>query len=82
MEKKNGSSIITDSEFIRLLEAARKKQPEAMLEIIELFQPDIEKSSLMVRIPKEDAFSQIITEFLEYIQSNKTISLNDTEKID
>ncbi|MDH6674964.1 hypothetical protein M2277_005663 [Paenibacillus sp. LBL] len=71
MEEKNDSAIITDHEFLILLQAAKQKDPEAMLRIIELFQGDIENISRTIRIPREDALSHIITELLEYIQSEK-----------
>lgn len=71
MEEKNASAIITNHEFLMLLQAARQKDSGAMLRIIELFQGDIENISKMIRIPREDALSHIITELLEYIQSEK-----------
>ncbi len=55
MEEKNDSAIITDHEFLILLQAAKQKDPEAMLRIIELFQGDIENISRTIRIPREDA---------------------------
>lgn len=68
MEAKNDPAIITDSEFLELLHAAKQQQPEAMLRIIELFQEDIETISQRIRIPREDAVSHIVTELLAYTQ--------------
>lgn len=72
MEKKNASAVITDREFVELLLAAKQKQPEAMLQIIKLFQEDIEAVSQYIRIPREDAISHIVTELLTYIQVKDT----------
>lgn len=69
MEEKNASKIVSDHEFLILLKAAKKKDSEAMLQIIELFRGDIENISRMIRIPREDALSHIITELLEFIHS-------------
>ncbi|MGC6589112.1 helix-turn-helix domain-containing protein [Paenibacillus sp. Dod16] len=69
MEEKNASTIISDHEFLILLQAAKQKDSEAMLQIIELFRGDIENISRTIRIPREDALSHIITELLEFIQS-------------
>ncbi|WP_160037238.1 hypothetical protein [Paenibacillus sp. An7] len=71
MEEKDATTVITDREFLKLLQEARQKESEAMLQIIELYQDDIEKISNSIRIPKEDAKSHIIVELLEYIQSEK-----------
>lgn len=72
MEKKNASAVITDREFVELLLAAKQKQPDAMLQIIKLFQEDIEAVSQRIRIPREDAISHIVTELLTYIQVEDT----------
>lgn len=72
MEAKNAPAAITDREFVELLLAARQKQPEAMLRIIELFQEDIKTISQRIRIPQEDAISHIVTELLAYIQGENT----------
>ena len=69
MEAKNAPAAITDSEFADLLTAVRQKQPEAMLQIIELFQEDIETVSQCILIPREDAISHIVTEILNFIQA-------------
>lgn len=68
MEAKDAPAAITDSQFARLLTAARQKEPEAMLQIIELFQEDIEMVSKHILIPREDAVSHIVTEILAFIQ--------------
>ncbi|MFC6653848.1 hypothetical protein [Paenibacillus rhizoplanae] len=45
------------------------KQPEAMLQIIELFQEDIEMVSQCILLPREEAISHIVTEILSFIQA-------------
>lgn len=72
MEAKNAPAAITDSEFADLLTAVRQKQPEAMLQIIELFQEDIEMVSQRILLPREDAISHIVTEILSFIQAGDT----------
>lgn len=68
MEAKDAPAAVTDSQFAELLRAARQKQPEAMLRIIELFQEDIEMVSKHILISREDAISHIVTEILAFIQ--------------
>ncbi|MEK3761670.1 hypothetical protein MKZ07_25085 [Paenibacillus sp. FSL P4-0338] len=69
MEAKNAPAAITDSEFADLLTGVRLKQPEAMLQIIELFQEDIEMVSQCILLPREDVISHIVTEILNFIQA-------------
>jgi len=68
MEAKNASAAISDREFIALLEAARRKDEEAMLRIIALFQEDIEKASKYIALPAEDAAAHIVLELLEMVR--------------
>lgn len=68
MEAKDAPAAVSDSQFAELLTAARQKQPEAMLRIIELFQEDIEMVSKHILISREDAISHIVTEILAFIQ--------------
>lgn len=71
MEKKDDSEIITDCQILELLQAARKKDPEAMLQLIQLYKEDIVNLSRFIHTPTEDAVSEITLEFLEYIQRNE-----------
>ena len=71
MEEKNDTEIITDSEFLDLLRSARQDDPESMLELIELFKGDFLRLSKFIHMPQEDAISQIIVEFLEFIKSSE-----------
>lgn len=41
MQKEITSEPITNSEFLNLLNAARNKDPEATLQLLELYKPDI-----------------------------------------
>ncbi|WP_018885280.1 hypothetical protein [Paenibacillus massiliensis] len=41
-----------------------------MLAVIELFQPDIQRLSRYIHLPREDATSEIIVEFLEFLQTD------------
>ncbi|UQZ34831.1 hypothetical protein C2I18_15620 [Paenibacillus sp. PK3_47] len=71
MEKKDDQPIISDDEFIELLEGAKHKDPEAMLKLIELYKEDILRVSKYIRLPLEDAVSTIVLEFLELIQAQE-----------
>lgn len=71
MEKKDDKPIISDHEFIELLEGAKHKDPEAMLKLIELYKEDILRVSKYIRLPLEDAVSTITLEFLELIQAQE-----------
>ncbi|WP_339322113.1 hypothetical protein [Paenibacillus sp. FSL W8-0194] len=70
MEAKNACTTISNSEMIKLLEAAKQKDRTAMLKLIDLFRDDILRISQFIHLPKEDAISTIITEFLELVQAS------------
>ena len=71
MEAKNDTETIPDSEFLDLLHSAKQDDHESMLELIELFKEDILRLSKFIYMPQEDAISQIVLEFLEYIKKSK-----------
>ncbi|MEK8216938.1 MULTISPECIES: hypothetical protein [unclassified Paenibacillus] len=68
MENKDDAEMITDRQILELMQAVRQKDPEAMLQLIQLYKEDIVNISKFIHMPKEDAVSEIILEFLEYIQ--------------
>ncbi|MEK4061492.1 MULTISPECIES: hypothetical protein [Paenibacillus] len=68
MENKDDAEMITDRQILELMQAVRQKDPEAMLQLIQLYKEDIVNISKFIHMPKEDAVSEIIIEFLEYIQ--------------
>lgn len=70
METKNDTEIIPDSEFLDLLQLAKQNDPESILQLIELFKGDILRLSKFIHMPQEDAVSQIIVEFLEFIKNS------------
>lgn len=70
METKNDTEIISDSEFLDLLQLAKQNDPESILQLIELFKGDILRLSKFIHMPQEDAVSQIIVEFLEFIKNS------------
>lgn len=70
METKNDTEIIPDSEFLGLLQLAKQNDPDSILQLIELFKGDILRLSKFIHMPQEDAVSQIIVEFLEFIKNN------------
>ncbi|TDL50358.1 hypothetical protein E2R60_22760 [Paenibacillus dendritiformis] len=67
METKNAPATISEREFLTLLQAAKQKDSEAMLQIIEIFKDDILKISKYVKLPTEDVVSHIVLELLEAI---------------
>ncbi len=71
MEEKAHSTPITDDELLNLIAAARNKDPEATLRLIEMYMPDILRLSKYIPLPVEDVTSEIIVEFLELIHHEK-----------
>ncbi len=65
MEKENAESIISDAEFIKLLQLARGGDQEAMSGILHLFKEDIQKTSRYIRMSREDAVQSIVADFIE-----------------
>lgn len=70
MEEKNAEAIVSEAHFEQLIQAAKQHDSEAMLAVIELFQPDIQRLSRYIHLPREDAASEIIVEFLEFLQTD------------
>jgi hypothetical protein len=68
MEKETDSNVISDREFLNLLEAAKRRNPDAILQLVDLFKEDILNVSRYIHLPTEDAVSTITLEFLELIQ--------------
>ncbi|XOI98812.1 helix-turn-helix domain-containing protein [Paenibacillus polymyxa] len=73
MEEKNDKSVISEDEFTKLLTAAKNKDPEAILKLLELYKADIQKLSRYIYLPAEDVASEIIVEFLELLQYESEI---------
>lgn len=71
MEEKNHSTGISNAEFRTLIDAAKKKDPEATLKLIELFKKDIQHISRFIYLPTEEATSEIVVEFLEFLHKEK-----------
>ncbi|GIP20107.1 MULTISPECIES: hypothetical protein [Paenibacillus] len=71
MEKENDPAIIPDHVFLRLLQQSRNHDEEATLKLLELFEGDIDHLSKYIYMPREDAASQIIVEFLEFLKQEK-----------
>ncbi|GIO98638.1 hypothetical protein ABES58_32795 [Paenibacillus lautus] len=73
MEKKNDPKVISDREFMTLLQAAKQNDDQAILQLIDLYKDDILRISQYIYMPQEDAISTIVLEFMEVIREN-----NDT----
>ncbi|WP_150269465.1 hypothetical protein [Paenibacillus tepidiphilus] len=72
MQEKDAAQLITDHEFLTLLQEAKLKKPEATLQLLHLFREDILNISRYIHLPKEDAISTITLEFLEFIQQRES----------
>lgn len=79
MEAKDDKTVITDYELLNLLHAAKNKDPQAMLKLINIYKADILRISQYIRMPKEDAVSAIIVEFLDLLVTSE-ISIIDYNK--
>ncbi|MEC0170155.1 hypothetical protein [Paenibacillus graminis] len=77
MEKENDSNIISDREFLNLLQEAKRKDPAAILQLVNLFKEDILKVSRYIHLPAEDAVSMVTLEFLELIQGKNHDLIQD-----
>lgn len=71
METQNDRAIISDLELLELLQAAKQKDTLAMLKLIEIYNEDILRISQYIKMPKEDAISAIIVEFLDLLQATE-----------
>lgn len=58
-------------ELLHLIDAAQKNDPEATLQLIDMYMPDILRLSRYIPLPVEDVTSEIIVEFLELIHHEK-----------
>ncbi|MCG7379344.1 helix-turn-helix domain-containing protein [Paenibacillus sp. ACRSA] len=67
MEKQDVKETISDSQFLKLLEDAKNRDPEALVQLVELFRKDIKRLSKFIYLPDEEAESEIILEFLEFV---------------
>ncbi|MEI2395238.1 MULTISPECIES: hypothetical protein [Paenibacillus] len=67
MEKKDDTEIISDDEMMNLLHAAKKRDKEATLKLVDLYKEDIQRISRYIYLPTEDVVSMIIVEFLEIL---------------
>ncbi|WP_416145670.1 helix-turn-helix domain-containing protein [Paenibacillus polymyxa] len=74
MEKENAQRVISDAEFVQLLELVQSGDQEAMYRILQLFEEDIQKTSRYIRMSREDAVQSIVTDFIEELrQELKTV---------
>ncbi|WP_308722653.1 helix-turn-helix domain-containing protein [Paenibacillus polysaccharolyticus] len=71
MQKENVTTVISESEFVSLMAAAKQNDHSALLRIIDLYKPDIEELSRFIYLPYEDTASEIIVEFLEFIHNEE-----------
>ncbi|MGV2686966.1 hypothetical protein GNF82_22155, partial [Clostridium perfringens] len=53
MEKKNDPKVISDREFMTLLQAAKQNDDQAILQLIDLYKDDILRISQYIYMPQE-----------------------------
>lgn len=71
MEAQNDPRIVPDDEFLNLLHKAKQNDTDAMLKLIDMYKGDIMRVSRYIHTSNEDAVSDIILEFLEFIKERK-----------
>ncbi|MBJ6360942.1 hypothetical protein ACFOQM_06460 [Paenibacillus sp. GCM10012307] len=70
MEKQNVEGTISNAEISQLILEAKQANHGSTLKLLQLFKKDINRMSQFIRMPKEDAVSHIIVEFLEFIKKS------------
>jgi hypothetical protein len=54
--------------FERLMDEARKGNNEAMLQLLEWFEPEIHALARFINMPKEDSIQEIKAQFIAFIR--------------
>ncbi|MBN3525201.1 helix-turn-helix domain-containing protein [Paenibacillus apiarius] len=72
MEKEFPQNVITETEFLELIQRAQGDDKEAMLQIIELYEQEMIDLSRYIKMPKEDALQAMITGLIELIKRGRT----------
>lgn len=72
MEKEFPQNVITETEFLELIQRAQGNDKEAMLQIIELYEQEMIDLSRYIKMPKEDALQAMITGLIELIKRGRT----------
>ncbi|WP_090903825.1 MULTISPECIES: helix-turn-helix domain-containing protein [unclassified Paenibacillus] len=67
MEKKNTRGS-TKEDLTQLLFQARAGEEQAILKILELYHPEMEKLAETIRMPKEDTIQSLRLELIEFIK--------------
>lgn len=65
MEKENPQVTLTEDEFMTLLGQARNHDPDAMLKLLEFFEPDMLLHTRFIRMPQEDALQHMRLALIE-----------------
>ncbi|UNK19472.1 hypothetical protein MNQ98_05415 [Paenibacillus sp. N3/727] len=52
------------------MRAVQQDDPEAIVQLLDLFKEDIVRASQFIQLPQEDAVSEIVVELLEYIKNS------------
>lgn len=79
MEKKDSTIALTENEFMTLLNQAQNDDPDAMLKLLQFFEPDMLRHVQFIQMPREDALQHMRLTLIELIQSSK-LPLPEGEK--
>lgn len=68
MEKKNSPFTLTEDEFLALLAKAQNHDSEAMLKLLQFFEPEMLEHSRYIQMPEEDALQYMRLALIELFQ--------------
>lgn len=73
MQKQNAETLISNTEFAKLIKLARNGDNSAMYKIIELYRDDIQKICKYIKACKEDAFQSVVTDFIDLLVNDHSV---------
>jgi hypothetical protein len=59
------------AEFERMMDEARKGNNEALIKLLEWFEPEIHALARFIKMPKEDSIQEIKAQFIEFIRKGE-----------
>ncbi|GBG11027.1 hypothetical protein PAT3040_05806 [Paenibacillus agaridevorans] len=65
MEKENPQVALTEDEFMSLVSQAQNQDPDAMLKLLEFFEPEMLWHTRFIRMPQEDALQHMRLALIE-----------------
>ncbi|UYZ12863.1 helix-turn-helix domain-containing protein [Brevibacillus sp. WF146] len=64
----NESAAPASHAFERMMDEARKGNNEALLQLLEWFEPEIHALARFIKMPKEDSIQEIKAQFIAFIR--------------